>query len=255
MKPEKKICFLISTIGKFGSPERQRSDDLVDYIISPIVGKYEYKVVRADDIYEPGSITTQIVKRLINAELVIADLSDLNANVFYELAIRHAVQKPFILMAQDGTENPFDMSVSRTIPYDLGIRKAETAKKILEEYMKNLDDTKFTSPVTETILDLQIRESGVEGGEILATILDEISNLRAEVRTLDNLAQNNFRSVSVRPNSEPFITTSVNSIRGITEAPMSGTFTMRESDQPISIGGLHSAINERRTSKKNQSDD
>jgi len=51
-------------------------------------------VIRADKISEPGIITTQIIGHIVDAELVIADLTDKNPNVFYELAIRHAIRNP-----------------------------------------------------------------------------------------------------------------------------------------------------------------
>ena len=49
---------------------------------------------------QPGSITTQIVDQILTAALVVADLTGHNANVLYELAIRHVVRKPVVQLIQ-----------------------------------------------------------------------------------------------------------------------------------------------------------
>lgn len=57
---------------------------------------------------------------LVEARLVIADLTDHNPNVFYELAVRHAMKKPVVQLIQSGQRIPFDIAQMRTILYDLG---------------------------------------------------------------------------------------------------------------------------------------
>ena len=54
------------------------------YIVKPAVESY--RVVRSDQLALPGSISIQIISHLIDVTLVIADLTDHNPNVFYELA-------------------------------------------------------------------------------------------------------------------------------------------------------------------------
>ena len=61
-----------------------------------------YEVTRADKIAESGIINSQIIQRIVEDELLIADLTDMNANVFYELAIRHSIRKPFVQIMQKG---------------------------------------------------------------------------------------------------------------------------------------------------------
>lgn len=101
-KTDKKICFVISPIGEEGSETRERSDKVLKYIICDSVEQLGYEVVRADKISEPGIITTQIIEHIIDSDLVIADLTDKNPNVFYELALRHAIRKPLIQMIMKG---------------------------------------------------------------------------------------------------------------------------------------------------------
>ncbi len=113
METEKKICFVISPIGSEDSATRKRSDSVLRNIIEPVLNEYE--VVRSDKISTIGNITNQIINYLITADLVIADLSTLNPNVFYELAIRHTTGRPYIQLIQQGEKLPFDICTIRTI--------------------------------------------------------------------------------------------------------------------------------------------
>ena len=99
-----KKCFIASPIGAAGSDERHRSNLVKKYIIDEAVNPLGYKTVRADEIDKSGEITTQIVSDLIDADLLIADLTGQNANVFYELAIRHSFRKPYIQIVEQGEE-------------------------------------------------------------------------------------------------------------------------------------------------------
>src|SRR5690349_10032057 len=85
-----KVCFIASPIGAAGSDARRRSDLVKRYIIDEALKPLGYETRRADDIDKSGEITTQIVADLIEADLLVADLTGHNANVFYELAIRHS---------------------------------------------------------------------------------------------------------------------------------------------------------------------
>lgn len=120
MATDTRLCFVVSPIGAEGSATRKRSDALLNSIIRPaLLPELGYVVKRADEDFGPGTIAEQIVRDLVFADLVIADLTDHNPNVFYELGIRHAAIKPTIHLAQVGTLLPFDNYAYRTIFYDL----------------------------------------------------------------------------------------------------------------------------------------
>ncbi|MBN2209187.1 MAG: hypothetical protein JW759_07815 [Candidatus Coatesbacteria bacterium] len=95
-----KVCFVIAPIGDPDSDVRKRSDQVVKHVIHPALKPLGYEAVRADQISEPGMITTQIIQHIIDDALLIADLSGRNPNVFYELAIRHALRKPYMQLIQ-----------------------------------------------------------------------------------------------------------------------------------------------------------
>lgn len=96
MTSESKQCFAISPIGDDETDIRRRSDDVYDFILTPVAEEKGYFITRSDRMEKPGIITDQVIEKLIESELVIADLTGHNPNVFYELAIRHMVKKPLV---------------------------------------------------------------------------------------------------------------------------------------------------------------
>lgn len=179
-----KECFVISPIGDAGSETRERSDLILDHIITPAVRPFGYTPVRADNIDHPGLITSQVIQYVLDAPLVIADLTGQNPNVFYELAIRHVTGKPFIQIIQDGEQIPFDVGPMRTIPFThthLG-RAADAIEKIkaqIESLEQNPLDVE--TPIT-TSVDLQrLRSSEVPQERSLAELLAIIGEIRSDL--------------------------------------------------------------------------
>jgi MAP3K TRAFs-binding domain len=80
------------------------------YIIKPAAEAAGYECIRADEIQHAGNINVPMYQQLLNAEVVIADVSTYNPNAFYELGVRHAL-KPYttITIAEDKLVFPFDV--------------------------------------------------------------------------------------------------------------------------------------------------
>jgi len=86
----KQIAF-ICPLGKEGEDTRKRSDKIMKHIIKPIATELGYYVQRADKMF--GNIIMEdIITMLHKADVVIADLTDMNPNVFYELGLRQATK-------------------------------------------------------------------------------------------------------------------------------------------------------------------
>src|SRR5215471_15505868 len=125
-----KKCFVISPIGQPGSDVREQADAVLDYIIEPALKEMGIQAIRSDKLAEPGLITDQMIGAILNYDLCIADISGHNANVFYELAIAQAAERPVVLLKLAGETIPFDIKDYRLIEYDLKPRSIRTDKWI-----------------------------------------------------------------------------------------------------------------------------
>lgn len=112
-----KKCFIISPIGNESSEERRKLTELTA-IIKPLLEKIGFALVLPHTLATPGAITKQIINNILQDELVIANLTGLNANVMYEVAIRHASGKPIVYIAEKETVLPFDIATERTLFYN-----------------------------------------------------------------------------------------------------------------------------------------
>lgn len=111
-------CFYVTPIGHEDAEERAHSDLFMGSLIEPAMEQIGLKVVRADQIAKSGMITSQVLEYLHKSKLVIADLSFLNPNVFYEMALRHACKLPAIQIIRKMDRLPFDVNQVRTVVVD-----------------------------------------------------------------------------------------------------------------------------------------
>lgn len=112
------VCFYITPIGEEESENRLHSNLFLEHVITPALEQFNLKVVRADQIDKPGTITNQIIEYIFKSKLVVADLSFHNPNVFYELALRHVCRLPTVQIIRKADYIPFDLAQSRTIVID-----------------------------------------------------------------------------------------------------------------------------------------
>ncbi len=116
----KASAFVVMPIRKKGSDEHRDFLALYSKFIKPVLEEHGYEVVRADEIAASGSITKDIIIRLVEADLVICDLTDLNPNVFYELGVRHTLRNRGTILILDEAKTfdiPFDLSDYRIIKF------------------------------------------------------------------------------------------------------------------------------------------
>jgi hypothetical protein len=182
-KQEKeRTCFVIAPIGEEGSEIRRRSDQVLKHVIGPAARECGYEAVRADRISEPGMITSQVIQHLLDDPLVVADLTGRNPNVFYELAIRHAVRKPIAQVIQVGEPIPFDVAQSRIIQVDH--HDLDSVARCREELVSQIrsvekNPSDVDTPIS-TAIDLQsLRQSENPVERSNAEILSMLQELRA----------------------------------------------------------------------------
>ena len=141
-----KICFYITPIGSDDSQERKHSDLFMSSLVQPALEELGLTVVRADQIGEPGMITSQVLEYLKRSRLAIADLSYLNPNVFYEVALRHSLRLPVVQIIRKADRLPFDVNQSRTLVFDTSdiyslVPKLQTYRaEIANQARKALED-------------------------------------------------------------------------------------------------------------------
>lgn len=146
------ICFIITPIGAENSPTRKKTDGLIDNVIEPICAELGMKVLPAHKIDKPGSITNQVIQLILNSKMVIANLTELNPNVMYELAIRHAAKLPVVCIAEKGTNLPFDITTERTIFYTDDMYGAVKLKPELKATIESCEnDGNVDNPIYRTI--------------------------------------------------------------------------------------------------------
>jgi len=178
-----KTCFVVCPIGSEGSDIRARSDKFIEHIVHDVVDEFGYNIVRANEMSEPGSITTQIIEKVVESDLVIADLTGHNPNVFYELALRHSTAKPYIQMIDSSENIPFDISDLRTIYYDFDVSSASKAKEKIREQLEMIEEEEptFDNPISQSADLKSWRESEDPIQQNLADILDGIRTLNNRI--------------------------------------------------------------------------
>ncbi len=173
-------CLVISPLGDPGTPARKRADQVFKHIIEPVVSALGYSAKRADEMGLPGIITGQLLAAVADSDLVVADLTDHDANVFYELAVRHATQRPVVQLIDSSQRPPFDLADMRTIHLDIhDLDSAEEARRQLEDQIERAN---ASSPVDTPLASAKAMKTLWESQEPAAPILAEALN---EIRALE----------------------------------------------------------------------
>jgi hypothetical protein len=126
----------------------------------------EFDFTNAGDLDNQQNIIKDIVEGIYRAEVIIADLTGLNPNVFYELGLAHAMNKKVIIIAQDIGELPFDIKSYRANAYSLQFNKLPALINELRKLLAGAVDgsVKYGNPVTDYIPDFYKMFS--DGGKI-----------------------------------------------------------------------------------------
>lgn len=193
----KKTCFIITPIAQKDSPIRRSTDGLIDAVIEPVLIDLGFTYEVSHRIYESGLITSQVIRHLLEDDLVIANLTGLNPNVMYELATRHACAKPAVILTEFPMKSPFDVANQRAIEYvnDLqgGIELKESLKKAVEQTMKEKDPS--DNPIFAVVKDSAIRKL-VEDGSPQEYMMDELRKISGKLSSLTPLLGGISPSVS-----------------------------------------------------------
>jgi hypothetical protein len=125
---EPKSCFVLMP---FGASWSRR---IWERHLGPIIAECGFTPRRADE-FTGHDIMEDIWLGLNTAEMVIADITDRNANVFYELGIAHTLGKPIILLTQNIADVPFDVNRYRVIEYEDNSDGYDKLARLLPTYL------------------------------------------------------------------------------------------------------------------------
>jgi len=180
--------FIIMPFGVNGEYKwnNDESNHVYDKIISPSLNaissnlKCEVRVVREVDRNASGQITKRIIESLAKADIVIADLTGKNPNVFLELGVRYSLRnKTTILMTQSDFDIPFDIKNYRYILYN-PFRCEEAIKKIEEYVVEGMKEHLYSdSIVFDALPDMSVILPTIENS-YGKKVLDESKRMRWE---------------------------------------------------------------------------
>jgi hypothetical protein len=192
-------CFFIAPIGEKGSDVRKRSDGVRDFVVGPAAEVHGLQTRRADDVGEPGQITSQAVEHCLKAKAAVADLTGGNPNVYYELSIRHGAQLPVVLIAEQGTVLPFDLGQSRAIFFDhTDLSDAGRARAELETQIRASLIGTPDNPIANGMRLAQL-DSGSTEERTLARMVARIERLAGTVDKLSEQLNDEKPEADPRP--------------------------------------------------------
>ena len=110
-----------------------------------------FEVTRADNIENQRSIMKDVIEGIVKSDLIVADLTSSNPNVYYELGIAHALGKPVIHLTQALEEVPFDLRAYRFIEYSTHFDQIGKARGLLDSHALRFLEGKLKvgNPVTD----------------------------------------------------------------------------------------------------------
>lgn len=178
-----KKCFVVSPIGAAESDIRRNADQLFRFIIEPICQECGFEAIRVDHLNDANSITDTIIDQLENADLVIADVSSHNPNVFYEMGYRARTKKPMIHLKEKDETLPFDITTIRTFEYDLkNLDSVAEVKNRLKRTIQSFDYTDSDEIQTD-----EKPDAGTASLlPVLYEILDKVNRIGNDVKNINS---------------------------------------------------------------------
>ncbi|MFZ5555295.1 MAG: hypothetical protein ACOZDY_01010 [Pseudomonadota bacterium] len=173
-RPGKKpSCFMVMPFGGI-------FDTYYERIYRPAIANADLLPVRADDAFSAGSILYDIVAMLVDSSIVLADITESNRNVHYELGLAHALGKPTVLVAPKGLKLFFDVGQERMLIYDKDVPSwgADLQAQITRSIQETLRNPETAIPTAF----MHIRPARIETDEVtvrLRRIEERLAELAA----------------------------------------------------------------------------
>ena len=149
-----KRCFVIM-------PFDEKFDDVFEFAIQPAANAKGYNCVRMDQIAGPLNLIHEMIHNIYTADVVIADLTGKNANVFYELGLAHSVPVPnkTIMITEENEKIPFDIGAFQVLKYNTSVRGINNLKDGIVKHIEFIEtNSNLTSnPVHDYLQKVKLR--------------------------------------------------------------------------------------------------
>jgi MAP3K TRAFs-binding domain len=153
------LCFVLMPFGRKPDAAGRTVDfdRVYQELIAPAIAQADMEPLRADEEMTGGIIHKPMFERLILCDYAVADLTTANANVFYELGLRHAVRQwsKVLISAEGGSQLPFDVAPLRALPYKLTPAGTpdvvDVARRALADRLKEARKANADSPVFQLV--------------------------------------------------------------------------------------------------------
>ncbi|WP_347921780.1 hypothetical protein [Pontimicrobium sp. SW4] len=209
---KKKSCFVIMPISDSIDYPEGHFSRVYQHLIKPACEQANYEPLRADDVKKTNYIAIDVIRRIIESDMVICDLSSQNPNVLYELGIRQAFDKPVVLIKDSKTKRIFDIQGFRDFEYD-GTLRVDSVQKEIKKLNEIITSTskKEIEDVNSLVSLLGIKSAALgESKEISPEsklILNSLGEIEKRISSMEDLAEKVQRPRFVVPPPPPRETT------------------------------------------------
>lgn len=210
-----KECFVIMPISNVDGYPLGHFNLVYQNIICPACKKADFNPFRADQDKASNLIQLEILRKLLDAPLVICDLSTRNPNVLFELGIRQAFDQPVVLIQEEGTPPIFDIGTLRFLTYKRAMQYQdvlETQERLKEAILATCDpDTKGKNSIV-SLLELDAATLPIQSTKDKKDLenkylLSEMKGIKEEMKRLYSLVSDLIPSKKYSSNSNyPFET-------------------------------------------------
>lgn len=189
MEKETKSCFIIMPISDQDGYDKGHFNRVYEHLIKPACIKAGFKPIRADEEVKTNYIVVDIIRKILDSEMVLCDLSAKNPNVLYELGLRQAFNRKVVLIKDKKTNRIFDIQGLRTIDYDETLRIDEVNKSI-DQISKTLSETHQSEGEINSLIQLLSLKPAelptqINLSQESSLILDTLNDISNRIRKLE----------------------------------------------------------------------
>ncbi len=172
----KKLCFIIM-------PFKDDLKDVYHKAIKPACLETGFRALRVDELKGPFNIHRKIIQNIFLSEIMIADLTGWNPNVFYEMGVAHAIENKTIMISNEGENLPFDVNAFNCILYRQDKNGLEKLKTQLIDSINHFDA--WRQEPSNPVQDFKPHDAFVPQGELdqLQTELREKNSLIKQLKS------------------------------------------------------------------------